>query len=78
MCGIMRMQVRIYGKYSVATHGHEPEKGPKPAFILYGPGIKKNVLMDRCNIVDEAPTLAALLGVELQNAEGKVLKEFLE
>ncbi len=64
-------------KYSVATHGHEPEKGPKPAFILHGPGIKQGVVIDRCDIVDEAPTLAALLGVELRNPDGKVLTELL-
>lgn len=65
-------------KYSIATHGHAPEKGPKPAFLLYGPGVKKNVVIEQCNIVDEAPTIAALIGAELKNPDGVVLKELLE
>lgn len=65
-------------KYSVATHGHEPEKGPKPAFILYGPGVKKGVEIDGCNIVDEAPTIASIMDFDLRNADGIVLSELIE
>jgi myo-inositol-1-phosphate synthase len=28
-------------KYSVATHGHMPEKGPQPTFYVCGPNVKK-------------------------------------
>ena len=65
-------------KYATATHGHMPEKGPKPAFILSGPGIKSGVRLSGCNIVDEAPTIAHLLGFELTHADGRVLHEVLE
>lgn len=64
-------------KYSVATHGHEPEKGPKPAFIVSGPGVKVGVEIDGGKIVDEAPTIAALMGIELKNSDGCVIKELL-
>lgn len=64
-------------KYSVATHGHVPEKGPKPAMTLKGPGIRPNVQLSSIPIVDQAPTLAALLGVDLGNPDGKVLQELL-
>lgn len=64
-------------KYSVATHGHEPEKGPKPAFIVSGPGVKQGVEVSGGKIVDEAPTIAALMGIELQSADGNAIKELL-
>ena len=64
-------------KYSVATHGHEPEKGPKPAMILTGPGIRPNARLSQARIVDEAPTIAALLGVSLGRPDGSVLSELL-
>lgn len=65
-------------KYATATHGHMPEKGPKPAFILSGPGVKKDARLTGCSIVDEAPTIAHLLGFEMKHADGKVLHEVLE
>ncbi len=64
-------------KYSVATHGHLPENGPKPAMILSGPGICPNVRVNGVNIVDEAPTLAALLGISLGQPDGAVISEVL-
>lgn len=65
-------------KYACATHGHKPETGPKPAFILSGPGIRKNARLDGINIVDEAPTLARLLGFDMPSADGKPLTELLD
>ncbi len=64
-------------KYSVATHGHLPEKGPQPTFMLVGPGVKPGVELECCDIVDEAPTLAALLGLEMKGVDGKVLHQLL-
>lgn len=65
-------------KYACATHGHMPETGPKPAFIISGPGAKKGARISNCNIVDEAPTIAKLLGFDLASADGRVLNELLE
>ena len=65
-------------KYSVATHGHLPETGPKPAMILSGPGIRAGARVDGVSIVDEAPTLAALLGISLGEPDGKPFREVLD
>jgi predicted AlkP superfamily pyrophosphatase or phosphodiesterase len=65
-------------KYACSTHGHMPEKGPKPAFILSGPGVKKGARLSGCSIVDEAPTIAKLLGFDMPSADGKPLCELLE
>lgn len=64
-------------KYSVATHGHDPRKGPKPAMILKGPGIVPGARADGVSIIDEAPTLAALLGISLGQPDGKVISGIL-
>lgn len=60
-----------------ATHGHLPDKGPQPVFAAKGPDFRRNVVLETCDLVDEAPTYAALLGVEIPGAEGRVLHEFL-
>lgn len=65
-------------RYGKATHGHNPSKGPQPPMILWGPGIKKGAVLDRCNLVDEAPTFADILGVSLPDADGRSLRELLE
>lgn len=65
-------------KYSVATHGHTPDKGPKPAMVLKGPGIRANARVNGVEIVDEAPTLAALLGIDLGHPDGTPIAAVLE
>lgn len=65
-------------RFGQATHGHLPDKGPQPVFLLSGPGVKTGVVIERCNIVDEAPTLAKLLGVTLPQADGVCIDSLLE
>ncbi len=65
-------------KYGHGTHGHNPDKGPQPTFIAFGPDIKPGVCIARRPIVDEAPTYARILGVELPNADGKAIDEILK
>ena len=48
-------------RYGHATHGYLPE----------------NVWLDSAAMIDEAPTFAALLGVPLPAADGKILQELL-
>lgn len=60
-----------------SSHGHMPEKGPQPPMIVYGPAFRKGVCLDDGNILDEAPTFAAALGLELPQAQGKPIKELL-
>ena len=60
-----------------ATHGHLPEKGPQPTFIGYGPSFKAGTVLESGNILNHAPTIAEILGIELKDAEGKAAKEIL-
>lgn len=61
-----------------ATHGYLPDEGPQPVFAAKGPDWKKKTVFKRGNLVDEAPTYARLLGVELPSAQGRVMTELLE
>ena len=65
-------------KFGRATHGHQPDKGPQPTLIAFGPDIKAGARVARRPIVDEAPTYAKLLGVELPEADGVAIDEILK
>ena len=57
--------------YLRASHGHDPAVGPQPVFIGYGPSFRSGVVLPEGKIIDEAPTYARILGLELPDAEGK-------
>ena len=46
------------------THGHMPEKGPKPTFIGAGPSFKKGATVKEGSILDHAQILAKVLGLK--------------
>ena len=55
------------------THGHHPDTpGMDAAFLIAGPGVRKGDL-GRIDMTDIAPTLAALLGIDLPDAVGRNL-----
>jgi hypothetical protein len=64
-------------KLSVASHGHLPEKGPQPILFAAGPQIRKNVLLPKGRLLDEAPTFARILDLELPGAQGRPLTEII-
>lgn len=65
-------------RFGRATHGYYPDLGPQPVFMAKGPDFKEGVTLNRGLIVDEAPTYAKLLGVELPEAQGKAMELFLK
>jgi len=65
-------------KLSVSGHGHLPDKGPQPVFFAAGPDIKQGVSIETGCLIDQAPTYAAVLGVEMPWAEGKAIQEILK
>lgn len=60
-----------------ATHGYMPDKGPQPVFYAKGPDFKNGAELERCDIVDEAPTFARIFGTEMKDVDGRVLTELL-
>lgn len=61
----------------LGNHGHAPQYGGQPVFIASGPDIAEGVDLGRRSILDEAPTFARLLGVELPDAEGVAMSGLL-
>ena len=47
-------------------------------FIAAGKGIKPNVEIEAMQLIDEGPTFARLLGLELGNTDGKVVEDLIE
>ena len=63
---------------SSAVHGYHPDRpGYSSLFIAAGAGIRPGIELKDLRIVDLGPTLAALLGLRLPAAEGRVLREML-
>ncbi|GLC28762.1 alkaline phosphatase family protein [Clostridium omnivorum] len=61
------------------THGYLPTKAAlQTMFIASGSGVKKGINLRSMNMVDEAPTLAKLLGVELNDVDGYALNQILK
>jgi predicted AlkP superfamily pyrophosphatase or phosphodiesterase len=64
--------------FTKATHGYSPFKADYTTmFIASGKGIKGGEVIDSINLVDEAPTFAALLGLKLDHVDGRILNEIL-
>lgn len=63
--------------YVKTSHGHRPHLGPQPVLMAKGPDFKENIVIRECSILDEVPTFAAVLGVEMEGLEGRCLHELL-
>ncbi|MBC7959714.1 MAG: alkaline phosphatase family protein, partial [Vallitaleaceae bacterium] len=63
----------------VADHGHEPTH-PDLKTILFakGPRIQKGVVLEKACIVDEGPTFAAILGLEMKAVDGSILNALIK
>lgn len=55
-------------KYAISTHGHLPFRGPRPPFIVAGPGVVPGRYAG-ARLIDEAPTLMRLAGIPFDASE---------
>jgi predicted AlkP superfamily pyrophosphatase or phosphodiesterase len=61
------------------NHGYNPKHPLMYAsFVAWGAGVKSGVVIPEIRNVDVAPTMAAVLGLEMKNVEGRVLTEILK
>ena len=60
-------------RFGRATHGYQPDKGPQPTLLAFGPDIQPGAVIDRAALVDEAPTFARALGVPMPDTDGRAL-----
>lgn len=61
------------------NHGYSPylKKDYETVFIAKGAGIKENINIGKMKLVDEGPTFARILGLDLGDVDGRVLEEIL-
>jgi predicted AlkP superfamily pyrophosphatase or phosphodiesterase len=64
-------------RYGNATHGYLPDKGPQPVLIAKGPAVTNGVILERRRVIDVAPTIAKLLGLEFKGADGTSIDEII-
>jgi predicted AlkP superfamily pyrophosphatase or phosphodiesterase len=65
-------------KYTKACHGYSPKKMDYDTlFIADGKGILPGQVIPSMQLIDEGPTLARLLGLDLGAVDGRVLEEIL-
>lgn len=63
---------------TLSTHGYSPFKeNYTTVFMAKGKGIKKNVILEKMNLIDYANTFSKLLGFEMENIDGKALDEII-
>ncbi len=60
-----------------SNHGYHPSKGPKPTLIAFGPDIQENKVIQGASVLDECPTFAKVLGVNMSGLMGKAF-DFLK
>lgn len=66
-------------KYTFACHGYSPEKeGYHTVFFAAGKGIRPGISIKSMHLVDEGPTFARLLGLDLGDTDGSILEEILD
>ncbi|MCF0238579.1 MAG: alkaline phosphatase family protein [Sphaerochaetaceae bacterium] len=58
----------IDNHHGLSTHGHMPEKGPKPIFIAAGPSIAHKIVEEE-SMLKEAPTFLKLMGLKAPDFE---------
>ncbi|MFS0820168.1 alkaline phosphatase family protein [Bacillus sp. 1P02SD] len=65
-------------RYTYASHGYSPEKeNYTTVLIASGKGIRPNIEIPDMHLVDEGPTFARLLGLDLGKTDGHVIEELL-
>jgi len=66
------------GRFTFASHGYSPKKDHyRTFFMAAGKGIRSNVVIPSMCLVDEGPTFARLLGLDLGETDGKVINKLL-
>ena len=64
-------------RFGRATHGYHPSKGPQPMIAAKGPHIKEGAFVDGSHIVNETPTYAKILSLDIK-CDGKPIDGILK
>ncbi len=60
-----------------ATHGGSPERAEHTLFIAAGPDVRPGTVYEKRMMVDEAVTMARMIGLEMKDTDGEVMEEML-
>ena len=68
------------GKICINNHGYNPnlKKDYETVFFAAGNMIKPGIWLKEMSLVDEGPTFAAILGLDMRDTDGRVIREILE
>ena len=64
-------------KTSPGTHGGMPWRDHCTTFFACGPAFRPGAVLDSACLVDEAPTMAKILGLTMEDVDGRCLNELL-
>jgi predicted AlkP superfamily pyrophosphatase or phosphodiesterase len=64
-------------KIGKATHGSRGDRKETTLFIASGPAVKKGVVIEKASMVDEAVTMAKMIGFDMPNTDGRILSQLL-
>ena len=64
-------------KIGAATHGGTPRREQVTTFFAWGPAVKQAVVSGHRPMVDEAPTMARMLGLNMEHVDGRPIEEIL-
>ncbi|WP_243292177.1 ectonucleotide pyrophosphatase/phosphodiesterase [Bacillus sp. FJAT-47783] len=65
-------------RYTFASHGYSPEKDQYTTVLMTnGKGIRSNTVIPYMRLIDEGPTFARLLGLDLGNTDGQIIEQLL-
>lgn len=80
MCNDSIWRSKLPGDHKIgaATHGGSPEREEQTLFIASGPAVKKGIVIEKANMVDEAVTMAKMIGFAMPNTDGKLLEDILK
>ena len=66
-------------KKTKGTHGFFPDhKQIQTGFVAFGPGLNKGVVIPVMDMVDVAPVVAKLMGLNMKNMDGKLYTEMFK
>jgi predicted AlkP superfamily pyrophosphatase or phosphodiesterase len=75
---VRNREIKEGSRTGYAAHGHHPDRGPQPTVIAFGPHIRAGATVEKARLVDEAPTFAKALGVELGKVDGAAVEGILK
>lgn len=66
-------------RYTIASHGYSPKKPDyKTLLIAAGKGIQQKKAISSMSLVDEGPTFARLLGLNLGDTDGRIIEKLID